>query len=124
MEKHRLVVGVGYDERDGGMVYDTLGEAVHGSERWFAGSDRRETGPLRGVAVLLASLAAERDNKSTQQLSYYLKNGFPEVCFRCRGSGEISFPGVQAEMIFRRCRTFLALDTSAEWSNPLKRVPA
>ena len=23
-------------------------------------------------------------------------------------------------MIFRRCRTFLALDTSAEWSNPSK----
>ena len=33
----RPIVGVGYDEDDGGIVYDALGEAVHGSKGWLAG---------------------------------------------------------------------------------------
>ena len=58
--------------------------------------------------------------KEADFLAILSKNGFSYVCFTYRGSGQTSSPGVQAEMIFRRCRTFLALDTSAEWSNPSK----
>ena len=63
------------------MVYDALGEAVHGSEGWFAGGGRRETGPLRGVALLLALLGSRARPKNIAFLAIISKNGLFCVSF-------------------------------------------
>ena len=63
------------------MVYDALGEAVHGSKGWLAGGGTLEAGPLRGVALLLALLGSRARPKNTAFLAIISKTGRFVVCF-------------------------------------------
>ena len=81
-----------------------------------------------GLSVALyccwTTVAAEGDQKR-RFFSYYLENGFLHGFFFA--SVYILFlkdnpflAGVKAEVFFASALTFLALDTSAEWSDPVK----
>ena len=81
-------------------------------------------GPCVALYCYWPSLAAEGDQKR-RFFSYYLENGFLHGFFfasvymlflKCKAF----LAGVKAEVFFASALTFLALDTSAEWSDPQK----
>ena len=81
-------------------------------------------GPCVALYCYWPSLAAEGDQKG-RFFSYFLENGFLHGFFFV--SVYILFlqykpflAGVKAEVFFASALTFLALDTSAEWSDPVK----
>ena len=81
-------------------------------------------GPCVALYCCWTTVAAEGDQKR-RFFSYSLENGFLHGFFFA--SVYISFlelkpflAGVKAEVFFASALTFLALDTSAEWSDPLK----
>ena len=97
---------------------------MHGSKRWFARAVGGKLGPCVALYCYWPSLAAEGDQKR-RFFSYYLENGFLHGFFFASVYilfliGNPFLAGVKAEVFFASALTFLALDASAEWSDPVK----